>query len=265
MNKVLRLKTATLTTALTLSIINFPGNWQYGLAQTPTSTAKVRYVAPVAVEKPGEPRGRRRGGGSRGPCKQYETLTALVPITKTGTKESVWGQSISQNPTFWFLVSDKLTPKVPVEFVIQDDTDNYVYQTKFNPPETAAGIISVAVPPTAALEVGKSYRWTFSIYCDSDKPSASVYVRGSVTRIALEPKLQKQLQTAKTPLERAAVFAQNGIWYDALTTLGEQMQSSKREDPEIASAWIELLKQVNLDNSASVGIVPCCTPKSQTL
>ncbi|WP_256871822.1 DUF928 domain-containing protein [Nostoc sp. TCL26-01] len=258
MKKILWFPTVTLICAITLSIFNLPGNSQ---TQTLTSTANIRYVPPSTQEKPGEPRGRRRGGGSRGPCKQYETLTALVPITKTETKEAVWGQSTSANPTFWFFVPEKLTPKVPIEFVIQDDADNYLYQTKFNPSETPSGIVSLAVKPKVPLQAGKSYHWTFSIYCDGAKPSASVYVRGTIKQVALNPTLQKQLQEMKTPLARAAFFAENGIWYDSLTTLGEQIQNSKRKDPEIASAWTELLKQANLNNSASSAIVPCCTPK----
>ncbi|AFZ55781.1 DUF928 domain-containing protein [Anabaena cylindrica FACHB-243] len=260
MKKILWFHTLTIISAINLSIFNLPGNWQIQ-AQTLASTTKIKYIAPVVQEQPGEPKGRRRGGGSRGPCKQYETLTALVPVTKTENKDIVWGNSASQTPTFWFFVPDKLTPKVPVEFVIQDEADNYVYQTKFNPPETPAGVISLAVKPTVPLETGKSYRWTFSISCDPDKPSASVYVRGSMTQIALNSNLKKQLETAKTPLEKAVIFAENGIWQDALTTLGEQMQNSKPIDPEITSVWAELLKQVNLDNSASASIVPCCTTK----
>jgi Domain of Unknown Function (DUF928) len=259
MKKVLWLQIATLISAMTLSIFNLPANWQPVQAQT--LTAKIQYVPPVNQEKPGEPRGRRRGGGSRGSCKQYETLTALVPITNTGSKNAVWGQSTSQNPTFWFAVPDKLTPKVPVEFVIQDEADNYIYHTKFNPSETPRGIISITAQPKTPLVAGKSYSWTFSIYCDPEKPSASVYVRGSMTQVALNATIKKQLEAAKTPLEQAVIFAKNGIWFNALTTLGEEIQSSKRKDSETTSAWNQLLKQANLDNCTSAPIVPCCTPK----
>ena len=262
MKKALWLQTTTTISAITLSIFNFPGNWQPGQAQTLTSTSKIQYVAPVNQEKPGEPIGRRRGGGSRSGCKQYESLTALVPVSNTGNKQAVWGQSTSQNPIFWFAVPDKLTPTVPVEFVIQDEADNYIYHTKFNPPETPAGIVSIAVQPKTPLVAGKSYRWAFSIYCDPEKPSSSVYVRGSMTQVALNSTIQKQLETAKTPLEKAEIFAKNGIWYNALTTLGEEIQSSKNKDSEITSAWNQLLKQGNLDNSISASIVPCCTPKN---
>ncbi|MHC5747254.1 MAG: DUF928 domain-containing protein [Nostoc sp.] len=260
MKKVHWFHTTTLISALTLSIVNAPGNWNVQ-AQTLTPTSKITYVAPTAQEKPGEPTGRRRGGGSRGSCKSYESLTALVPITKTGNKDLVWGQSASQTPTFWFFVPDKLTPKVPVEFVIQDEADNYVYHTKFNPAETQSGIFSLPVQPTKPLVAGKSYRWTFSIYCDPDKPSAAVYVQGSMTQVAINPSWQQQLAAAKTPLEKASFFAENGVWFDALTSLGENLQNTKDKDPEIASAWIELLKQGDLAQFSTDAIASCCISK----
>ncbi|MGM3305791.1 DUF928 domain-containing protein [Anabaena sp. WFMT] len=256
MKKILLFPTVTLISAMTLSIFNLLGNWQSGHAQTLTSTTKIKYIAPGVQEQPGEPRGRRKGGGSRGPCKQYENLTALVPVNKTETKDLVWGQSASSNPTFWFFVPDKLTPNLPIEFVIQDEADNYVYQTKFNPPETPAGIVSLAVKPTVPLETGKSYRWTFSVSCDPDKPSASVYVRGSMTQIDLNSTVKKQLGAAKTPLEKAVIYAENGIWQDTLTTLGEQLLNNQPIDAEIKSAWSDLLKQVNLDNAVFTSIIP---------
>ncbi len=260
MKKVLWFHTTTLISALTLSIFNSPGNW-YVQAQTVTPTNKITYIAPKVQEKPGEPTGRRRGGGSRGSCKQYEKLTALVPIKKIGNKDLVWGQSASQTPTFWFFVPDKLTPKVPVEFVIQDEADNYIYHTKFNPPETRSGIFRLPVKPTTPLVAGKSYRWTFSIYCDPDKPSAAVYVQGSMTQVAINPSSQKQLAAAKTPLEKASFFAEHGVWYDALTSLGENLQNTKNKDPRIASTWIELLKQGDLAQFSTNTVVSCCISK----
>jgi len=259
MKKLHWFHTTTLISALTLSVVNAPGNWNVQ-AQTLTSTSKITYVAPTAQEKPGEPTGRRRGGGSRGSCKQYESLTALVPITKTVNKDVVWGKSASQTPTFWFFVPDKLTPQVPVEFVIQDEADNYVYHTKFNPPETPSGIFSLTVQPTKPLVAGKSYRWTFSIYCDPNKPSAAVYVQGSITQMTLNASSQ-QLAAAKTPLEKASFFAKHGLWYDALTTLGENLQNTKDKDPKIASAWSELLKQGDLAQFSTNTVVSCCISK----
>jgi Domain of Unknown Function (DUF928) len=250
-------RTIKLTCVIALTLASFP-NYLEGQAQTPRPPSKVRYSTPKPPN-PGAPRGRGRGGGSRGPCKQYASLTALVPETQ-GTQKFIWGQSASQNPKFWFYVPEKLTSKLPVEFVLQDEADNYIYKTKFNP-QAPAGVVSVTVKPTVALQPGKSYNWTFSIYCDPDKPSSSVFVRGSVTQVALNATQKQQLQKLQAPIQRAAFYANNGMWHDALTTLGEQIQNSKRREPEVISAWTELLTQTNFSNLATAPIVPCCQNK----
>lgn len=269
----LRLDRMTLACALSLAFLTSYS--QRGESQPSEVNTNHLNSVPLIYNAPpppdqGAPGGRSRGGSGRGPCKNYQSLTPLVPVTKGATKDFVWGLTASEHPTFWFDVPERLTAQVPVEFVLQDTAGNYVYKQKLTVPETSAGIVKLSVPSTApALEVGKRYNWTFSIYCDPESPSAAVSVKGSVQRVALDSALESQLKDAKTPLERAALYANKGIWHDALTTLGEQLSGSKPKDSamvaparsaeSLAAAWANLLQQVNLGNSASDPIVPCCT------
>jgi hypothetical protein len=202
----------------------------------------------------GAPTGRRRGGSSRGVCKKYESLTALVPVAG----ESVWGLTSAERPTFWFFVPEALTANLPIEFVLQDEADNYIYKTTVRGSEMRSGIVSLSVPPTIApLEIGKPYRWTFSLYCDRNKPSASVFVQGSIQRVPLAPTLQRQLETAM-PRERINLYAANGIWHDALTNLA-QLRQTNPEDAALIADWESLLKSVGLEAITTEPIVQCCT------
>lgn len=274
----LRLDRMTLACALSLAFLTSYS--QRANSQPPRVSSNQLNGIPLIYNAPpppdqGAPGGRSRGGSGRGPCQNYQSLTPLVPVTKGTTKNFVWGLTVSEHPTFWFDVPERLTAQVPVEFVLLDTVGNYVYQKKLTVPETSAGIVKFSVPSTApALEVGKRYDWIFSIYCDPESPSAAVSVRGSVQRVALDAALDSQLKAAKTPVERAALFANKGIWHDALTTLGEQLGGSKSKDSAmvapsrstegIAAAWANLLQQANLGNSASDPIVPCCTAEQVT-
>jgi hypothetical protein len=264
----LRLDRMTLACALSLTFLTSYS--QRGESQPSEVNTNQLNSVPLIYNAPpppdqGAPGGRSRGGSGRGPCKNYQSLTALVPVTKGATKDFVWGLTASEHPTFWFDVPERLTAQVPVEFVLLDTAGNYVYKQKLTVPQMSAGIVQFSVPSTAPpLEVGKRYNWTFSIYCDPESSSAAVSVRGSVQRVALDPVMERQLQAAKTPLERAALYANKGIWHDALTTLGEQLSGSKPKDSTIAVAWANLLQQVNLGNSASDPIVPCCTAEQIT-
>jgi hypothetical protein len=207
----------------------------------------------------GSPNGRQRGGASRGPCRQFEALTALVP-SKNGM---VWGKTTSDRPTFWFYLPNQLTNQTPIEFVLQDDADNYVYNTRFTAPETRSGLISLAVPSTVkSLEVGKSYSWTLSVYCDPAKPSSSVFVKGTIQRVSLDTVLLERLKGA-TPIEQVNLYAANGIWFEALNTLAN-LYRTHSEQRSVATAWVSLLQQVKLQSLSQIPFAPCCTPEQRS-
>ena len=252
------------------SLINFFTQVHAQTHSPPVST--VRFTPPSPPDR-GAPSGRQQGGASRGPCPAVvKPLTALVPATQktlAGTKgdssglntfESVWGLTAAEYPTLWFYVPYSLTPKLPMEFVLQDDQGNNVYKTTLTTSETPPGIVKIRLPSTAApLEVGKMYHWYFSINCDPDSP---VFVEGSVQRSVLLPTLASQLQKA-TPSESVALYAANGYWYDALTTLAE-LRSANLADTKLKNDWVSLLHSVDLDAIAQEPIVQCCTPKKDS-
>jgi Domain of Unknown Function (DUF928) len=206
----------------------------------------IRFVPPTPPD-PGEPGGRGQGGGSRGACRPYEAVTALVP-------KSGWGLTTSDRPTLWVNVPQGLEAGVAIEWVLRDAAGQAIVKTRFTAPKTPPGVISLSVPPTAGLKVNQSYRWAVFIYCDPQEPDQPVTIRGKIERSVLSAKLQAQIAAAD-PLEKAALYAENGIWYDSLTILGLQ----SHQDPAIAAAWTDLLQQEKLVQSGA--IAPCCTIK----
>lgn len=206
----------------------------------------------------GSPNGRQRGGASRGPCRQFEALTALVP-SKNGM---VWGKTTSDRPTFWFYLPNHLAAQTPIEFVLLDGNDNYVYNTRFTAPETRSGLISLAIPSTVkSLEVGKSYSWTLSVYCDPAKPSTSVFVNGTIQRVSLDAALQNRLQES-APIEQVNLYAANGIWFDALNTLASLYRTHSAQHL-VATAWVSLLQQAKLESLSQVTFSSCCTAEQR--
>ncbi len=225
---------------------------------------KLHFVPPPPPNQ-GSPRGRRKGGASRGCQKdESEVPTALVP-EKVGAEKGkgfVWGLTTVEEPTFWFFIPEPLSAQVTFEFVVQDETDGYVYQKTLTMLRTDSGIVSFVITPSAKpLEVDKPYYWTLSInYCDPDKPSNSVVVQGTVQRVALAPSLQSQLEAA-TPQERVALYAAHGIWHEALTTLAE-LRRIQPNSPNLMEAWTELLQQVGLEELAAKPVLECCTSEN---
>ncbi|HIK31228.1 MAG TPA: DUF928 domain-containing protein [Oscillatoriales cyanobacterium M59_W2019_021] len=218
----------------------------------------LRYSPPPPPEDRGTPTGRSRGGASRDPLCGIsgEPLTALVPSTP-GERllEIVWARTVADRPTFWFYVPYNLAPNLPVEFILEDDGNNVLYQSKFEV-ESSPGIVRFTLPDSVdPLELDRLYRWSFKVYCH---PTSPVFVRGWVERITLESELQGELETA-TPREQIALFAANGIWYDAIANLAA-LRHSQPEDTELLADWNSLLESVGLQEIASEPIVECCTP-----
>ena len=84
-----------------------------------------------------------------------------------------------------------------------------------------------------------------------DRPIHTI-LSGKIQRITLSPAIQSQIASTKTSSKQATLYAKSSVWYDALTILGNQLQAANSKDPEIATAWAELLQQVDLKASASV-------------
>ena len=199
----------------------------------------------------GAPSGRQRGGASRGDCMAYQGLTALVPVVDG----SVWSQTYSPTPDFFFYVPQSLTADIPLEMVVQDSGDNYVFRKQFSV-DAPAGILTVPLSsPGAELTPGESYSWTFSIYCDAARPSASVAVFGTVTRVAdaAMPEPSHPLTPAQQ-LDLARQYADAGIWHEALA-LTLALHQADPGNAEYLEALDALLKQAGLaDLSSAVSV-----------
>ncbi|MEI2582661.1 DUF928 domain-containing protein [Scytonema sp. PRP1] len=201
------------------------------------------FAAPPPPPDIGEP-GQRAEAGSRGCGGGNKQLTALMPVYSNS--QLIFGATTASHPTFWFYIPYK--PPSPGKFVLQDKDDNLVYQTDVTLPQTP-GVISFSLPQTVApLLIGKRYHWFFKIYCKAQQPSA--FVEGWIQRNSLNPALNSQLEKA-TPRERVALYAANGIWFEALTTAGEL----RRRDPKETS-WATLLQAVGLNDLANEPITP---------
>lgn len=220
-----------------------------GLAQ-PRNSSESLPIRFQQQEDDGSGRGRpgRRGGtGSRGDCPPVEvSLTALMPATNLGS-------SVEAHPTLWFYVPYKSGEVASGEFSLQDEQNNDIYRTNFTLPETP-GIVGFSLASAAPLEINKKYQWYVKLYCSGQKSSTPVFIRGWVERVTPKPELARQLQTVTTPRERIALYAQNGIWYSALSELAK-LRRGEPQNATVDSDWANLLRDVGLENIAQQPIL----------
>ena len=198
---------------------------------------------PPAEGAPGD----RGDAGSRSPF----DFMVLVP------RENI-GATATDYPTFWLYVKTSIEKPIPIELELRDRQDNTIYRTQFELTQ-GPGIVSVPLPENApALKAGEKYYWYFSSF------EYELYRFGELQRVALSPKVEKQLANL-TPKERIAVLANKGLWYETMTELAE-LRRTNPEDTELKAVWAELLADpdVDLERIVSQPVLNCCTSTAQS-
>jgi hypothetical protein len=241
----------------------------------------MEYIEPQLADRSRPSEGRRDGGASRdGNCsliKGETHLMALVPArteyikrpdefqaaagaeeSSALTYQSVLSLTDTSNPVLWFYLPYALNGRLSLEFVLQDETSNTLYQTEVVPEVEGPGILSVPFPATVSLSRGERHNWYLVAQCNH---GSNLYVEGWIERIALPAMLQQQLAAA-SPRERATLYAANGIWQDALTLVAERYYANP-QDPEAQADWASLLTSIDFEEPAAAAIIEspildCC-------
>lgn len=226
-------------------------------AKTTIAQATTYNQPPIPPGPP--PGGRVRGGAKRGEVAACPVtkpdLTALTPFTEEANSViNVWAQTTVERPSWFFYVPYTKDSLYTAEFVLQDQDSNEIYQKAIALPDKA-GVIRISLPTTApVLAVNKQYRWFFTISCDKEKNSPPTFVEGVIQRVELNPAIVQEVQTTE-PLKRYALYAQKGIWYEAITTLAELRQNNP-QDAALQAQWRNLLGSIRLDDVAGETIFP---------
>jgi len=202
--------------------------------------------------------GRREGAGTRDPyaCVQGNLrLTAIMPQTNLGLTTAVYPRF------FWY------SPRTRAKFaqftlyeVDEATMENKIsiYTSTFRISGTS-GIASLPLPNTTflpPLTVGKDYHWSLALICNPDNREQNITVDGWVQRIAPAAAFTNQLGATKSQ-DLPTLYANNGLWFDTVTTLAEQ-RCANPNDTSLAASWAQLLKSVKLDTIAEQPLVQQC-------
>jgi len=217
-----------------------PQRWETRKYQPPTGIGTPRRIEGAGTRTPG-----------RGCPVTGKPLTALVP-------NSHFGVTVAAYPTF-FVYMPALSPRIqppPVEFVLEDQEGNEVYQATFRT-NGLPGIVAISLPTQVGLlplQVDRDYKWSFSVICQGDERSLDVAVEGWVRRVALNPVVEDQLKQASGQ-RKVELYAEAEIWHDALATL-VQLRRDNPTDLVVTSEWAKLLNAAGLDDLAQESLAP---------
>ncbi|MEB3337918.1 MAG: DUF928 domain-containing protein, partial [Leptolyngbyaceae bacterium] len=178
------------------------------------------------------------GGATRNFC-----VAGNLPLA-TLTPPNRLGLTTGSRPTFYLHVPQ--TSAKSAELVIKDINNQDVYRTSFPLDRNTSGIMSVQLPESAPpLEVNQYYRWYFSLVCRPSDRLEDVFVSAWVQRIEPDRGLAQALQQTNVR-QRASLYAENGVWYDALSSL-VQLRRLNPNDPKVTTEWSEFLESVGLE------------------
>jgi hypothetical protein len=202
------------------------------------STRRITYIPPNY----GSPR-RTTSNASRG-CEDLSNLSLYLLAPKDHV-----GVTASDRPTFSWYISN--IPNVPVEFVlVEEGVPTPLWKQKMEVQKV--GITTISLPKDAPqLLVGREYKWSVRLICNPVSPSASPLYISWIRKVPLEKGLRSQLSSATSDRDRASLYAQAGIWYEAVTMTVNQVNDRTLPQAEVMTELRSLLTQAGLPSLAN--------------
>ncbi len=195
-----------------------------------TQAAQAAYKPP-RTQKP--PSGYTDSSGVRGGCQAngVRPVILLAPVTHVG-------QTTSLHPTFaWFVPHSQ---QIPMEFTLYEfDTNDQPSKLAYKQQlQSSPGIMTLSLPQQAqGLTVGKKYLWQLESLCNRNRPSRNLLVRAEIEVVPTPSNLKIALSNQGESSERVNLYAEAGMWYDALS---EALASSaNRQQAKVTASLLE--------------------------
>jgi hypothetical protein len=98
------------------------------------------------------------------------------------------------------------------------------------------------------LDSGVAYQWVVALVTDPDNRSTDLVASGVIKRVIPAADLKEKVSQV-APSSLAGLYAEAGIWYDALGALSDQIEAQP-ENKTLHETRAELLRQVGLNAAA---------------
>ncbi|HBL60555.1 MAG TPA: hypothetical protein DDZ80_19485, partial [Cyanobacteria bacterium UBA8803] len=184
------------------------------------------------------PDGQRAPGGTRPElteaCPQTnQPVTALVP-------ENGKGLTSAEHPVLWFYIPYAPKDIESIEFSLHNrEETTTIYRTSLQLTKIP-GAIGIPLPPDLkySLQLNETYHWYFIVNCHPKKTSEDdIVLDGWITRV--QPS--------------------SNLWYDDLTNLAQRYLANP-ENAELQKAWIDLLKDIGLEELGQEPLILLANP-----
>ncbi|MBC8018961.1 MAG: DUF928 domain-containing protein [Verrucomicrobia bacterium] len=209
-------------------------------AATASNVAKATPATPTY--KPplrGAPAG-RVGGGTRGATdRESFSLLALAP--------DHIGYTVQDQPCLYWYISKPTA--YPVELTLTErNAVKPLVETTLKAPDRG-GIHSVCLADYGVkLRKNVQYKWFVTLVTDASHRSKDILAGGIMSLVDAPPSLQDRLKASAG--NATSVYAEEGLWYDALGALSSMIDASP-DNTELRKQRAALLEQVGLNEAAN--------------
>ncbi len=228
-------KTALLSVTAALALAAFPAS--AGEADKEKAAAKPMFSFKVPLR--GAP-ATRVGGGTRSGEATAMSLNVLAPDQT--------GYTTHAKPTIYWYVSQAINH--PVEMTITgmnfEDAIFPLLEITLQPP-ISKGIHALRLEEHGvSLKPDVEYQYFVAVVKNYNQRSDDIIAGGSIKRVAPSADVQAKLKQAGAE-SAAEVYAESGIWYDAIDELSKQIAAK----PALRGQRAALLEQVGLNAVAA--------------
>lgn len=178
-------------------------------------------------------------GGSRGSGDTTITLDVLAPddigVTTQEQPSLFWYQSKPANAKFELTLLQEKKVKPLVQVTVDRSSKAGIQRLKL-------------ADHGVKLTPGVEYQWVVALITDPDNRSSDLVASGVIKRVEASAALKEKVAKA-TPESLPAVYAEEGIWYDALAALSDRIEAQP-DNKSLQDSRADLLKQVGLKAAA---------------
>lgn len=179
-------------------------------------------------------------GGSRGPEATTITLDVLAP-------DDIGTTTQEQPSLFWFQ-SQPADAKFELT-LLQEKQVKPLVQVKMAQ-ANQAGIQRLKLADHGVkLTPGVEYQWVVALVTDPENRSTDLVASGAIKRIEPSADMKQKVSQA-APTSLAGIYADAGIWYDALAAISDQVEAQP-ENKSLRESRGDLLGQVGLKAAAA--------------
>ena len=181
----------------------------------------------------------RLTGGSRGAGDSTVTLDVLAPAEV--------GLTTQEQPSLFWYQSKPSKAKFEVTLLQDNQVKPMLQVTAENAMQS--GIHRVRLSDHGVkLMPGVEYQWVVALVSDPQNRSSDLVASGMIKRIEPDASLKGRIATA-VPATLPGVYADAGVWYDALAAISDQIDANPA-DKSLRQSRADLLRQGGLKGEA---------------